>query len=125
MKVFLSYSPEDRGLAQRLGDDLRRRGHDVYPAAHWPENVEAAVRRADAFVAILSPAAVASPFVQREVSLALVSERLADRLIPVVLQGAEIPWILEKMAPISVGRTLRDLGGAVSARLEQPPNNAK
>lgn len=119
MNVFLSYAADDRQTAHALAAALRGAGHDVYPAAHWPDNVEAAVRRADAFVVLLSAAAVGSPFVDQEIRLALVSERLANRVIPVVVQPTRIPWILEKMDPITVAGKPGGIGPAVIERLQQ------
>lgn len=119
MKVFLSYAPEDRDVAQPLAADLRSGGYDVYPDAHWPERVEAAMRQAEAFIVLLSPAAVASPFVEQEIKLALVSEHLANRVIPVVVGASSIPWILEEMEPIRVSRRSRTLGTTVLERLQR------
>lgn len=119
MKVFLSYASEDRQAAHALANALRGAGHDVYPAAHWPDDVEAAVKRADAFVVLLSAAAVGSPFVDQEIRLALVSERLANRVIPVVVQPTRIPWILEKMDPITAATRPGNVGRAVIERLQQ------
>lgn len=98
MKIFLSYASEDRERAHVIAESLRSEGHDVYPAKNWPKDVRAAVKRAEAFVVLLSPAAVGSPYVNEEIKQALVTERLADRVIPVVLQPSpHIPWILQTM----------------------------
>jgi hypothetical protein len=49
-------------------------------------------------VVLLSPAALTSAFVQREIEYALGDERFKGRLVPVVVRSVkEIPWILEKL----------------------------
>ena len=125
MKVFLSYASEDRELAHTLADDLRQLGHDVYPAAPWPSDVEAALRRADAFVVLLSPASVASPFVNQEIKIALVSQRLENRLIPLIVRpSTQVPWILRTMHPIkAVARSPKGVK-AINDRLQQSANIA-
>lgn len=118
MKIFLSYASADREGAHEIAEALRDEGHDVYPAAHWPEDVHAALKRADAFVVLLSPAAVDSLYVNEEIKQALVAERLADRLIPVVLEPSRrVPWILQEMEPISAKPSARATAEAISKRL--------
>lgn len=59
-------------------------------------------------VVILSPEAVSSPWVGNEIAVALSSERFAGRLVPVVMKGtpiASIPWILNTMSPVRMGRS--------------------
>jgi hypothetical protein len=102
MKVFVSYASDDREVAGAIADALRDEGHDVYPAPNWPKDLRAALKRAEAFVVLLSPAAVGSPYVGEEIRQALVAERLENRVIPVVLSvSTQIPWILKTMDPIS------------------------
>jgi hypothetical protein len=125
MKVFLSYASEDREIAKTVADDLREAGHDVYPGAHWPQDVRAALNQADAFVVLLSPAAVGSPFVSQEIKLALVSERLENRVIPVVLKrSTQVPWILKTMEPITATAKPTAAGKAVSERLKESADSA-
>lgn len=120
MKIFLSYASEDREPAHVIAEALRDEGHDVYPAENWPKNVRAALKRADAFVVLLSPAAVGSPYVNEEIRLALVSERFADRVVPVVLrQSQHIPWILQTMEPIPAKSSPRTAAHMISKRLQR------
>ena len=120
MKIFLSYASEDSERAHVIAETLRGEGHDVYPAEHWPKDVQAAMKRAEAFVVLLSPAAVGSPYVNEEVRQALVTERLADRVIPVVLQSSpHIPWILQTMHPIPAKTSPKTAAHMVSKRLQR------
>jgi hypothetical protein len=119
MRVFISYASEDRKVAKVVAESLRDAGYDVYPDTHWPKNVEAAVKRADAFVVLLSPEAVGSPFVSQEIKLALGAERLEDHVIPVVLEpSTQVPWILRTMRPITATTKPESTAEAVKERLE-------
>jgi hypothetical protein len=121
MKIFLSYASDDRRGAHVIAQALRDKGHDVYPAAHWPQDVRAALKRADAFVVLLSPAAVSSPYVNQEIKQALVSERLADRVIPVLLDpSTQIPWILQTMQPIPAKANPKSAANVINRRLGGP-----
>jgi hypothetical protein len=125
MKVFLSYASEDREAARTLAKGLRESGHDVYPGSQWPEDVRAALKRAEAFVVLLSPSAVGSPYVNQEIKHALVSERLENRVIPVILQAStQIPWILQTMHPIAATATPTTAAKAVNERLQQSADTA-
>ena len=119
MKIFLSYASEDREVAQMIAKTLRDEGHDVYPEAHWPKDLRAALKRAEVFVVLLSPAAVGSPYVNEEIRQALVSRQLEDRLIPVILNpSTQVPWILQTMQPIPARQNPRTAAEAVNKRLE-------
>ena len=120
MKIFLSYASEDREQAHVIAEALRDEGHDVYPAKSWPQDVRAAMRRAEAFVVLLSPAAVGSPYVNEEIQQALLSERFADRLVPVVLKASpHIPWILQTMQPIPAKPSPKIAARTISKRLQR------
>lgn len=120
MRIFLSYASEDRERAHVIAEALRHEGHDVYPADNWPQDVRAALKRAEAFVVLLSPAAVGSPYVNEEIKQALVSERFADRLVPVVLQASpHIPWILQTMRPIPAKPSPKIAAQMISKRLQR------
>lgn len=119
MRVFFSYASEDRDVASAIADALRGEGHDVYPSANWPKNLGAALKRAEAFVVLLSPAAVGSPFVGEEIKLALVAERLEDRVIPVVLNpSTKVPWILQTMEPIAAKPNAKTAAELINKRLQ-------
>src|SRR5688572_21177016 len=120
MKVFLSYAAEDREVAHDVAQTLRDAGHDVYPAPHWPKDLRAALKRAEAFVVLLSPASVGSPYVSEEIKQALVAERLENRVIPVVLDpSTQVPWILQTMQPIPSKPNPRTAAGMINKRLQR------
>ena len=124
MKVFFSYASEDRKVAGVIADALRDQGHDVYPTADWPKDLRAALKRAQAFLVLLSPAAMGSPYVGEEIRQALVAERLANRVIPVVLGSAtQVPWILQTMEPIPA-RSPKTAAEMISKRLQKAADTA-
>lgn len=97
MRVFLSYSTDDRQLARRLHTSLEQVGSQVWdeaqlvPGAKWQEQVEEAIHSADIFVVLIGPHWT-NHWVQRETSAALA--RAAEepgklRIVPVFLPGVD------------------------------------
>ena len=105
MKVFLSYAERDEKLAQPIRTELEKGGFKVWdasvklaPGDNWALELGKALREADAMVVLLSPAALASEHVKREIEYALGEPRFKGRLVPVVVRAVkEIPWILETL----------------------------
>ncbi len=94
-EVFLSHSSQDRQFADAVASMMRRHGVPVWysqtnimGAQQWQDEIGAALRRCDWFVVLLSPQAVNSMWVRREVSYALAQGRLEDRIIPVRYQNS-------------------------------------
>ncbi len=102
--VFLSYADKDSKYAGELAKVLKARGFHVWlddveiaPGDNWGYAVGRALSNADAMVVLVSPAAVESKAVQREIDFALSERRFKHRLIPVVVRPTKkIPWILQK-----------------------------
>ena len=90
--VFISYShsPEDRAYARELVGTLRASGVNVWIddridfGSRWWQTIVKAVRGCSALIAIMSPDAEASEWVEREVQMAL-SERIP--IFPLLLRG--------------------------------------
>ena len=110
MKVFISHShkiprwpPGFQGLCAktvwRSGDP----DADVFPGDNWAEKAARALEESHAVVLLLTPAAVNSPYVRREIEYALGAKRYSNRLIPVAIGAREelpadsIPWIVRRM----------------------------
>jgi hypothetical protein len=97
--IFLSYAGEDELDAQKLREELRRRGarvwqpEDLNRVARIQEGVEGALRRSDAFIVLLSDSSIASPWVQTELSTALrvLGESQRTKIVPVLLGNIELP----------------------------------
>jgi TIR domain len=97
MRLFVSYSRHDSSTVRRLVEALEAEGHDVWidtddirGSERWRSSVATAIRASDVVLLVVSPAAMASSSVEREISVAA-EESL--RIVPVVIETA----------PISVG----------------------
>jgi hypothetical protein len=116
MKVFLSYSHRDDALASRLTNTLESEGvrvwygsRDILPGDNWAEKIGKALADSDAMVVLISPSALESSSVKREIEYALgKTDYNRHRLIPVVvggrklLQASDFPWILKKLNVIQL-----------------------
>ena len=98
---FLSYARLDQTIALRLADDLIAAGvsvwvdqYDILPSQHWDRAVENAVRSCRGLIALLSPAAVASPNVADEVSVAIDDGKA---IIPVLVERCTLPLRMTRM----------------------------
>jgi TIR domain len=75
--VLVGYAHEDKALAYPELLRIRSLGIQVWydegiePGSEWPEAIANALKRAAAFVVLITPAAVASRNVRNEISLAL------------------------------------------------------
>jgi NB-ARC domain/TIR domain/APAF-1 helical domain len=105
--IFISYARKDGAqLAQRLRDDLSANGYDAWldtsrllPGASWSAEIEAAVDRADIFLAILSSGSYVSDVCRGEQLRAL---RRGKRVIPLLLdEEADRPVFLESAQFVS------------------------
>lgn len=92
-QVFISYSREDKAFVSRLRAALVAANRDVWvdlsdipPSAKWLEEAFVGIDAADAFVLVLSPAAVASDPVRQELDHALAAKK---RIIPIVYQDVD------------------------------------
>ena len=110
MKVFLSYAHDDAALASRVCKALADSGLEVtdpdrdhLPGENWAGEVARALEESEAMVVLLTPSAVGSTAVMRNIEYALGAKNYSNRLIPVVVGGlehfsaAEVPWIVRRM----------------------------
>lgn len=129
-KVFLSYSPSDKKLAQKIQTTLKNAGLEVwereweiFPGDNWAEKTGQALKESDAMVVLLSPMSVESSNLQNDIDYALFNRRFEQRLIPVLVGDPQqippekIPGILRRLNMLSLpenGRT-EDLNQVVVA----------
>lgn len=95
-EVFLSHATPDRRFADRLSETLRDHGiptwysrTNLVGTQQWHNEIGAALDRCDAFAIVLSPAALASHWVQYELVYALNEPRLFGRIAPLLLRPCE------------------------------------
>ena len=120
MKVFISHAHSDEQLAQKVAAILQEAGLEVWdamreimPGDNWAQHVSNALQESEAMVVLLTPDAVQSEWVRREmrwnIEYALGEVRFRSRLIPVVagdpdvLYTESVPWILrhQKMVDLT------------------------
>ncbi len=134
MQVFLSYSAADRRFAERLGNELRRRGLSVWsdrllaPGSSWRTEIGKAIRSSDDILILVSPrdTDATQQFTWRE-ALEAAWQDPRKRLIPVLLRGAQVPPFVygdaagEKapLVEISDPQDLQSAAGAIVQALGQ------
>ena len=108
MKIFVSYSHEDREIVKDLTAQLQAAnvqvwdaGRDVNPGENLSLKIGKALEQSDAMIVLVSPKSIKSLLVQREFEYALTSPNFKDRLIVVEIKPTKhLPWILRKFRPI-------------------------
>ncbi len=114
MKIFLSYAAPDREFAKKLASDLGRRGYDVWdpetqllPGENYGLKLGRALKDSQAMIVLLSPDAVKSASVTREIEYAITNRSYEGRVFPVLIRPTDgIPWILRKLGILNTdGRT--------------------
>lgn len=103
-EIFLSHSSRDADFVERLAEVLRRHGLPLWysrtqitGAQQWHDQIGVALDRCDWFLLVLSPQAVASPWVKRELLYALNTIRYQERIVPLLFQPcdqAQLSWTL-------------------------------
>ncbi len=89
--VFVSYSRTDSDIMRRVSEDLRKRGFVVWNdealepgTPSWKDAIEAAIEGAKTIVALLSPDAKKSEWIERELDYARAQN---VPIIPVIVRG--------------------------------------
>jgi hypothetical protein len=113
-EIFLSHSSTDQAFVRPLAETLRRHGLPVwYSATHilgaqqWHDEIGAALRRCDWMIVVLSPAAVDSLWVKRELCYALQQRQYLDRITPLLLKPCEsdrLSWTLSALQSVDFFR---------------------
>ena len=91
-KVFVSYSRRNKSFAERLARDLSDAGMEVWVdfrqihgGEMWQDEIFRGIELSEILVVCLSPAAVSSEWVQREVESARQQKKT---IIPVMVEDA-------------------------------------
>jgi len=111
LKVFLSHATEDADLAHRLACDLEGAGFEVWiapesirPGEAWVDAINRGLQECETLVLVLTAAAVQSPWVNHEVSAAIMLEREGQmRIVPLRIEECEIPplWRAYQFIPFT------------------------
>jgi hypothetical protein len=113
MRVFVSYSSQDRLAALQLHKLVEEAGHDAWmdlfdiqPAKRLNAELQQGVQNADVFCILLSPAAVTSKWVKEEIEHARNMEEQGVRILPVIIRPCVIPQRLADLVGIDATRGL-------------------
>src|SRR5262249_52805841 len=101
---FVSHSHDDADFCSAFASELRTQGFDVWYDEHnlgagsIRSEIEAVLTSCEHFVVILSPAAVASDWVNAEIDAALhlLRDRRLHTFVPVVARPCTIPLLLQR-----------------------------
>src|SRR5437588_472308 len=95
-EAFLSHASQDDAKARRLRKVLIDHGvsvwfspHHIMGAEQWQDEIGKALARCDWFIVALTPAAVRSMWVKRELQYALSQERYQERIIPLLFKKCD------------------------------------
>jgi hypothetical protein len=96
-EIFLSHASHDQAFATRLAAALTRHRLKVFysrkslrGAQQWHDEIGKALRRCNWFLVVLSPAAVKSEWVRRELVYALQSKRYHKRIAPLLFRPCDV-----------------------------------
>jgi hypothetical protein len=96
-EVFLSHASQDHRKARRLKEILAAHGipvwfspHHIRGAQQWQDEIGTALERCGWFMILLTPHAVKSMWVKRELNYALIEKRYEDRIIPMLFQKCDL-----------------------------------
>jgi adenylate cyclase len=115
-RVFLSYAREDVEAAKRLADVIAEGGHEVWWDRHiqggsrFTNEIDQALKEAEAVVVLWSPASVQSAWVQDEAA----EGRDSGRLVPLSLGSVKPPLGFRQFHTVSLG-AWKDDGALVGA----------
>jgi tetratricopeptide (TPR) repeat protein len=106
--VLISYSTKDSDYANRLANDLRQRGFDVWidnaklrSSENWWEGIVRALNTASAVIVLMSPHSRKSRWVQRELTLA---DNWGKPTYPLLLDGDNFEiFVLTQYADVTDG----------------------
>jgi hypothetical protein len=107
-RTFISYSRTNEAFAVKLATELKISGYSVWldqldipTGARWDDEIEKALRECGIFLAILTPAFIASENAKDEIGYAIDHGK---RILPVLLQECEIPFRLRRFQYIDFTR---------------------
>lgn len=96
-EVFFSHASQDADVATRIVRVLNDHGvatffgpSNIVGGQQWQDVIAEGLMRCDWFAVLLSPAAVNSMWVKREVATALNDRRFEDRIVPLLLRDCDL-----------------------------------
>jgi hypothetical protein len=135
--VFISHSSGDGAFVSRLANDLRSHNYDARSIAdvvgdsrnlsqsELDQRLREAILADTFFLPVLTPSAVASPWIHKELALAIDSESGSDfvKILPLLSQPCVLPPELGLRSPVDFTRSYDD-GLASLLSVLAPPDPA-
>jgi hypothetical protein len=122
-EVFLSHASQDHEAAHRLRELLVAHGvpvwfspHHIQGAQQWQDEIGAALARCGWFTVLLTPHAVKSMWVKRELNYALIESRYKDRIVPLLFKECDfraLSWVLPQFQMIDFTKDYWHAGTAL------------
>lgn len=119
MKVFISYTQEDKKYASLIADRLRKAGHDVWYDT-WSlrvgdnliQKINDGLQETDALIVIVSKSALRSKWVMHEFSAIALGDLSSEksRIIPVLVDKSSVPQYLARYVYVDL---TADLDGGI------------
>ena len=119
VSVFISYATDDQALALTLRHALEATAVEVLgaselvPGERWEDSIAMMIRRADAYILIISPAFLKSAWLSRELDAILdEAERTRKRIIPLLAGGVrmeDVPPSLQRLQLLQISSDQSDL----------------
>jgi len=114
-RLFISHATADRKFLDKLCKVLIHHNlrfwhsrRDIRGAQQWHDEIGAALKNCDWFVLVLSPSAVRSKWVKRELMFALQEDHYEDRIIPIVAKECDVgklSWTLPSSQCVDFSRS--------------------
>jgi len=125
MRIFISYTANDRNFAKELGAHLSKWGFEVWdpseqllPGDNWPLKIGEALEESRAMIVLLSPDSMKSEWVRHEIEYALGDRNYQGRVFPVVVRPTEnIPWILNKFQILRANNNPAEISKRIASAL--------
>jgi len=124
MKVFISHAHTDEPLVRKVAAVLEDAGLEVWddtreimPGDNWADKVARALQESDAMVILLTPDALRSRWIRRDIEYALGEQSYRKRVIPVLVGDPqefpreEVPWILRHLRMMKLAEHAQEEGG--------------
>ncbi len=103
-EIFLSHDSRDAGFALRVAEVLRQHGLPVWyspteikGSQQWHDEIGSALDRCDWFTLVLSPRAIESRWVKRELLYVLGEPKYEGRIVPILYEACSprrLSWTL-------------------------------
>ncbi len=108
-QLFISYDNANTSFAHRLAGDLRRLGVQVWiapesirPGESWVDGIERGLQESTHMLVVLTPAAVVSQWVKKEVNVGIARERQEKmKVIPLEVEACNVPLFLSTYQMVS------------------------